>query len=305
MIKHLFIVNPAAGKKNSLCDLTKKIETVFDKLNDSEHTYEIAVTQNKGDACRITAEAADKYENLRVYACGGDGTLNEVVNGAAKRKNVSVCPVPVGSGNDFVRGFDNVKKENFLDIAKCVNANTIPCDLLKVDNSYCVNIISAGLDAVVGKRHGIFKKWPFVTGGFAYKISLATAFITSMKNELTFELDGEKLDIGSGYATLAVLGNSKWYGGGFKATPFAEINDGLIDFIAIKAVSRFTFLRYVGIYKRGEHIEKMKFVKYKQCKKVKIYSKKPVVLQIDGEVKLLENPETEIIPNALNLILPA
>ncbi|MBQ3866777.1 MAG: diacylglycerol kinase family lipid kinase, partial [Clostridia bacterium] len=96
-----------------------------------------------------------------------------------------------------------------------------------------------------------------------------------------------------------------WYGGGFKATPTANVRDGLIDFIAIPTMSRLQFLKYVGDYKKGEHMETMKeYLFYRRCKKVRFLAPKPVVIQADGEIFQLKDPEIEIVPGALNLILP-
>lgn len=303
--KHLFILNPIAGKTNCVDNLTEEINKATARLDSKSNEVEIRVTEAKGDAGVFTCETAEAFDGeVRVYACGGDGTLNEVVSAAVGHANVSVCPVPVGSGNDFVRCFEDIPKEKFLDISACINGKEIPCDVLCVGNKYSVNNISVGLDAVAGMRQKKFKKIPLVSGGFAYKLALATSFMTAMKNKISIEIDGEPFDAGSEYITLGVIGNGKWYGGGFKATPYAEIGDGLIDFVTVRTISRFEFLKYVGIYKKGEHIEKMPFVKYVRCKKVKLISDKPLTLQFDGEIHKLKDPEIELIPSATRIILP-
>ena len=303
--KHLFIINPAAGKSDSTCELKNKIEKVLSGLDSKENEGEIRVTTDKGDAGAFTTEAARDYDGeVRVYACGGDGTLNEVINAAVHCPNVSVCPVPVGSGNDFVRCFEDIPKESFLDIAACVKGETIPCDVIKMGDHYSVNIVSVGLDAVAGMRQKKFKHLPLVSAGAAYKIALGLSFLTAMKNKIRFEVDGDPVDVGSEYITIGVVGNGRWYGGGFKATPYAEIGDGLIDFITVRTISRLEFLKYVNIYKRGEHIEKMPFVKYVRCKKVKMIADKPLTLQLDGEIRVIKDPELELIPAATRIILP-
>ena len=303
--KHLFILNPAAGKSDITSELKSKIEKALSGLNSRENESEILVTSQKGDAGVFTSEAARDYDGeVRVYACGGDGTLNEVINAAVHCPNVSVCPVPVGSGNDFVRCFDDIPKEKFLDISACIKGEAVPCDVIKVGDHYSVNIVSVGLDAVTELRQKKFKRLPLISAGAAYKIALGLSFLTAMKNKVKFELDGEPIDVGSDYITLGVVGNGRWYGGGFKATPYAEIGDGLIDFITIRTISRLEFLKYVSIDKKGEHIEKMPFVKYVRCKKVKMFSDKPLTLQLDGEVLTFKDPELELIPAATRIILP-
>ena len=94
-MRHLFIINPAAGKKDSTAALEKQIAALSFEHN-------IAYTLAEGDARRITEEAVSLGEPMRIYACGGDGTLNEVVNGAAGHDHVAITNVPKGTGNDFL-----------------------------------------------------------------------------------------------------------------------------------------------------------------------------------------------------------
>ena len=302
--KHLFIINPVAGKTNSFESLSGNIYKAIEHLDPETNITEIKTTAAKGDAREFTIAAANDADIVRVYACGGDGTINEVISGAVGLENVSVCPVPVGSGNDFVRCFDGYEKADFLDIEACIRGETIPCDVMRAGDYYSVNIISVGLDAVVGARQKNFKRVPGISGGMAYKVALGLSFMTSMKNKISFEIDGVPFDVGSDYITLGVAGNGKWYGGGFKAAPYADISDGLMDFVTIRTISQLEFLKYVSIYKKGEHIEKMPFVKYVRCKKIKMISDKPIIIQFDGEVHTMENPEVEIIPAATRIILP-
>ena len=304
---HLFIINPAAGKHDQTEELKKKIRSLFesDPLLKGE-PYEIAVTSEVGDATGITSLAAEKHpEGLRVYACGGDGTLNEVVCGAAEKPHVAVCPVPVGSGNDFIKYYENIPREKFLDLGACAAGKASPCDLLRVNGHYCLNIASVGLDAITAARQQKVKKIPLVSGSFAYKIALFYSFLSSMKNPIRLEVDGEAAVVGKGNLAIAAAGNGRFYGGGFKATPTANISDGYIDFIAIPTISRFKFLKYVGDYQKGNHMESMKdFLFYRRCKTVRLLSDKPLVVQADGEIFRLKDPEIEIVPAALNIILP-
>lgn len=307
---HLFILNPVAGIHSCVDKLREEIsgldfgsDEVIVKVTEYKgHTTEIAKTFSRENEEKASE---DDGVTLRIYSCGGDGTLNDVINGVAGCVHCAVCPVPVGSGNDFIKVFDDIKAEDFLCLEKCIRGKIIPVDGMKVKDRYSINIISTGLDAVTGKRQGTFKKLPLVSGPFAYKIALGTAFLTSMKNKTSFVVDGEKLDIGSDYITLAVIGNGRWYGGGFKAAPHADINDGLIDLVALKSVSRVTFLKKVGIFQKGEHNEdNLPFMTYRRCRRIEIIAPKPVPVQFDGEVFNLENPVIEMVPSAFKIILP-
>ena len=149
------------------------------------------------------------------------------------------------------------------------------------------------------------KKLPLVSGGAASKLALGYSFLSSMKNPIRFQLDGVDLDLGCENVTLAVLGNGKYYGGGFKATPLAEFSDGLMDFLTVRTISHLEFLKYVGDYKAGRHLETMPYIHYQKCKKVRMFSENPIILQADGEIFEKKDPEIEIIPHAVQLVIPA
>lgn len=305
MIRHLFILNPEAGIRNPVEEATKRIKEAF-ILNThlTDEKYDIVLTKGKGDATEIVKMAcAENPGFTRVYACGGDGTLNEAMSGMVGAKNVSLCPVPVGSGNDFVRYFD-LPKESFLDIKRLIHRDPIPCDVLRCDDFYALNNISAGLDAITGKRQQTVKKLPLVSGGAAYKLALGYSFLSAMKNPIKFEIDGEKVTVGKGDVTLAVLGNGRFYGGGFKATPLADISDGMMDFVTIPTISRLEFLKYVGDYKNGRHLQTIPMVVYKKCRKLKMISDLPITLQADGEIYVRKNPTIEVLPEAIQLVVP-
>ena len=99
-MKHLFIINPAAGGHNRSKEYC---ETIHKICRARKVSYEIRISTAPGEAVRLTREAAQTGEELRIYACGGDGTLNEVVNGAKGYSNVAVTVFSGGSGNDFVK----------------------------------------------------------------------------------------------------------------------------------------------------------------------------------------------------------
>ena len=145
-MKHLFIVNPVAGGKDRREYVTEQARRA---LEGSEDAYEVYVTTAPMDACaKIAAEAASG-EELRVYACGGDGTLNECVNGAVGHANVAVTHFPCGTGNDFIKMFGE-EKERFFDLAELVRGEVRPLDVMECCGRYAINICSVGIDARIG-----------------------------------------------------------------------------------------------------------------------------------------------------------
>ena len=145
-MKHLFIVNPVAGGKDRREYVAEQARRA---LEGSEDAYEVYVTTAPMDACaKIAAEAASG-EELRVYACGGDGTLNECVNGAVGHANVAVTHFPCGTGNDFIKMFGE-EKERFFDLAELVRGEVRPLDVMECCGRYAINICSVGIDARIG-----------------------------------------------------------------------------------------------------------------------------------------------------------
>ena len=141
-MKHLFIVNPVAGGKDRHEYVAEQARLA---LEGSADAYEVYITTAPMDACaKIKAEAASG-EELRVYACGGDGTLNECVNGAVGHDNVAVTHFPCGTGNDFIKMFGE-EKERFFDLAELVHGEVRALDVMECCGRYAINICSVGID---------------------------------------------------------------------------------------------------------------------------------------------------------------
>ena len=304
-MKHLFIINPAAGK----VDFAKSLAEILDGYKD-RMDYEIYHTQAPGDATAYIRDYCRKYTDpVRFYACGGDGTINEVVNGAVGFPHASVGCYPCGSGNDFVKSL-GVPAECFLDLQALIKGDAVDVDLLLAKDAdnverVSLNIISAGFDAAVCKGQERVKKLPLVSGKSAYNISLVKSVFTKTKHYFVLKVDGQRFGDSAGPYLFAIAANGKYYGGGFKASPFSDLNDGLLDLIRIDTVSRPRFLSLVGKFRKGEYIHEYEdIVNYTQCRKMQIVAEKEVDINLDGEIYPMNNPIVEIIPKAMKLILP-
>lgn len=309
MNRHLFILNPAAGRK----DLTEKLKQHISSL-DFDGCVDIIVTMGKGYAeTEVKAYLKDHTDDFtRVYACGGDGTVFEVANGIyhSGNKNCALGIVPIGSGNDFIKSFD-IPAIRFKNIKALAEGEIVAIDALSARDSsknqrISLNIISAGFDAAVAKGQEKFKKIPLVNGSLAYKMSLVKQLFSDLKNYFTILADGERFGkTGDGPYLFVIAANGRYYGGGFKASPFSDLNDGLLDLIRIDTVSRMRFISLVGKFRKGEYIhENQDIVNYTQCRKMQIIAEKTVDLNLDGEIYPMHNPIIEIIPKAVNLIMP-
>ncbi|PKM63446.1 MAG: hypothetical protein CVU97_00470 [Firmicutes bacterium HGW-Firmicutes-21] len=311
MQEHLFIINPVAGKKDRSGIIKKAIDRLL--LVDP---YEVAVTTSVGNATHIVMDRLNKIKDdcfLRIYSCGGDGTLCEVIDGVyrSKNRNCAVGVVPIGSGNDFVKYFVKISIEKFRSLTEMVKGRIESCDIISVkdntDNSerVSINIVSAGFDAAVGKGMSRFKRLPLVNGSAAYNLSILQCLLSKMRYKFTLICDGVEVTDRNNEYLFAICANGSYYGGGFKASPISDIRDGLMDFIRIKPVSRFVFASLVGSFKRGEHLDKMKkYCTHLHCRELKIISDKKIDINLDGEIVPMTNPTISILPNEVNLILP-
>ena len=289
-MKYYFLINPVAGNENEKNKLQEYIKEVCDN---NKLDYEIYLTKGKKDATRFTLEHKD--EDCCVFACGGDGTVNEVINGAINGK-VSVAIYPCGSGNDFVKMF-----KDSLDLNKLVNQKGRKIDTIKVGDIYAVNVVNIGFDSAVNGSVDRYKKRFKVST--AYNISIVTNLLKRINHKYKIYLDDEEVE--DGKFLLMSLGNGSYYGGGFKCAPRAKLDDGLIEFCAVRKVTRLTLAKLIKVYKEGTHLENPKFKKYilyRQCKKVRIVADKMFSVTIDGENIKTNVLEASIDANSLNLI---
>lgn len=295
-MKHIFIINPIAGKHNQTVALQQQIEKHFFGLS-----YQIEITARANHATEIAKHYASSGDPICFYACGGDGTVHEVVNGMYAYKNARLAIVPIGTGNDFIRYFDEYTIDDFRNLSYLKQGNVMTCDLLSCNQRVCLNIASVGFDARVVQKVDRFKRLPFISGKLAYLLAVFNSFFSSMKFRYALEVD--QLPIAEKDYVFVVAANGKYYGGGFHPTPMASLNDGFLDVLTIDTISRFRILGLIQTYKAGEHID-LEIVHHQQAKTLKIKSDHPVVLNMDGETSLEYNPEIVVLPNSLNLVLP-
>ena len=188
-MKYVFIINPVAGKKTKQSDFAADVKSYFDKNGGD---YEVYFTTERFDAMRYAQKLAQSGEEIRIYACGGEGTAFEVLNGIVGFSNVSMGVVPCGSANDFISYFSD--KTLFLDVPSQVDGEEIEIDLIKVGEKYAMNSCSVGMDAMVAANMSKFKSWPFVNGKTAYVLALLYTLFSKLGVNLRVSLNnGEKV----------------------------------------------------------------------------------------------------------------
>lgn len=289
--KILHILNPLAGKGTA-----KKVRT---HIKETDETYmSVSPTETSKfirESCKVEPDTC-----FTVY--GGDGTVHRAVNaimdsGCANEAMLKL--VPIGSGNDFVRSFDDMPDE-------------FVSDIMKFNNRYAANIVNMGFDCGVVKRADKLKKLPLVTGPFAYILGVVGELLHKkpLKAKITITYEDGSTETLDDKFLLVAIGNGRWYGGGFKAIPGAKLDSGTLDVTIVKNVGFFTFLKLVGSFKKGKHIEDPengivkkgfeKYLMYKRCTGCKVEGCKTI--SADGELYEESVADVRVIPKAISII---
>ena len=287
-MKHVFIVNPAAGKSDRTEIYRKLIDAAFVPRG---LQYELLVSQAPGDCRKLAQQAAASGEEVRLYACGGDGTLNEVVNGVIGCPNAAVTHYPGGSGNDAIKIFDDPAA--FTSIERLLSAEEAPFDLIRCNDSYALNVLSIGFDARVGTDIARFKRLPLVTGKGAYVLSILSNMVTLDSGEV---LSGQK--------TMICICNGRWYGGGFNPVPEAEPDDGLLDVLVVEKVSLLQVASVIGHYQKGRYAEYPELIRHARCRSLRIECAERSVVNVDGEAVYTTDAKIEVVPHAIRFFYP-
>lgn len=297
-MKHLFIINPAAGKYDHTEEYTQVIERTMAK---HALDYEIAVTTAPKDAERIARAAAERGGELRIYACGGDGTLNGVVNGAVGFDNVAVTHFPGGSGNDMIKIFNET--EPFHHLERLLDCEETRLDLIRCNDTYSVNIVSVGLDARVAAGQSRYKHLPLVTGHGAYTISLGVNILKGLSKPMTIGIDDVvRID---GEQTLVCICNGRCYGGGYYLVPEAEPDDGILDVLIVKKVALTEVSSMLKLYQFGNYAQAPEHILHYRCKKITVTTPKLSVVNVDGEIISTDCAEMSVQEKALRFFYPA
>ena len=293
-MKHIFIINPAAGKSDKTAEYTANIEQSCQGLD-----YEIRISQAPGDCTRIAREAAKSGAEVRLYACGGDGTLNEVVAGAAGYDNAAVTVFSGGSGNDFVKIFDDPRA--FFDLHRLMDAEEATFDLIRCNDDIALNICSVGLDARIGTDVSRYKRLPLLHGFRAYAASTVVNVIKGIAEHYVVEVNGETVD---GEHTFICVCNGRYYGGGFNPIPEADPTDGKLDVLLVKKVSRIQVPGLVGKYKDGRYRELSHVARYIKTDSIRILCDKPTPINLDGELRTAQTVEMSVAKEKIRFFYP-
>lgn len=299
-MRYVFIVNPAAGKKGAA-------EAFFPRIGDFWNSrgidFTCYITEGPKHAAQLARMEGGKGDRVRIYGLGGDGTLSEIASGAAGMENVEIGIFPCGSGNDFIKTFG--EREDFLSPEKQLTALPRTVDTIRSGEDVSVNLCTVGMDAKVPLEVQKLKRKPFLSGSAAYDLALLKILLGKIGDEMQITIDGVKSF--NGCFLMAVVGNGRYYGGGYCGAPQAVPDDGLLDFILIRKPAFYRIPTLLKLYKAGRHLQSKEFdglLTFCRGKKIEISGPRPLVENLDGESREIGRAAFEIVPASAHFLVP-
>lgn len=315
MIKHIFIVNPAAGKSIEASHIS---EVIADACAACGVDHEIHITSSRLDATAFTRAkilSKPRGTEYRFYACGGDGTLSDVINGAVDESlgdpipGVSIGCVPIGTGNDFVRCFS--QSEFFLDITKQLLADPIVIDCFKLETNidrgcrYGINMVNIGFDCEVVCKAAELKRHRWLPKKLAYLAAVVLLLKENPGQVITVTHSNGATETRE--FELAAVANGGYCSGGFFSAPAFKLDDSLLDISLIKKVNRLEFLRLVGRYRNGTHLGTRlgkRIISYSKAQSISLSFPEETNVCIDGEILRMKSLVLRSIPRSISFLIP-
>lgn len=310
-MKHIFIVNPCAGKQDATALIAGRVEeyacahTSFD--------YLIYHTKAPCDGTRWVRQWCQEHpeEEVRFYACGGDGTLNEVVSGCIGFEKAQVTVHANGSGNDYIKYYGSL--DDFNDIGRLVEGVPHAVDVMSIDcpdspelgTRYSINVCNFGFDAMVCKVGNDVRRKPIIGGKHSYTTGIIKSIFTSRSNYVRMTVDGQPFF--DGKMLLCTLGNGRYNGGNYMCAPLSLNDDGLLEVNLFRCMSLTKFASLIDAYSHGTHINRpdaKKLMLYRQATTVDIASDKPFWLVIDGEMLHSDHYVVRNLRHAITFVSP-
>ena len=300
-MKHIFIVNTVAGEHSCLEEVKKAIANESEAID-----YELFTPNSAKDNVSQIKEYLEAHpdEEVRFYACGGDGTLNKVASGIYGYPNASLAVLAYGSGNDYIKYYADLKA--FRNVENAMHGTEKRIDIMQVNDRYALNATHFGLDSVVAKVMHKIRRYPIIGGKMCYPIAVLRAFLTGMRTKCTVYADGEKLN--DGKICLCTIANGKYVGGSYQCAPNSLNDDGLLEVCLIKPISRIKFALLKKYYTNGTHLDNPKFkdiIVYRRAKQVVIEGGKGFCVSLDGEVLNSERIVVDNKQQAIRFVVPA
>jgi diacylglycerol kinase (ATP) len=301
MSKTVFLVNPASGNGGT----GKRWPELAHRAARLGLEGETLFSERPGHLTELARSAVDGGATL-VVAVGGDGTMNEVVNGIAGR-DVDFATIPLGTGMDFVRTYGiPTKFEDAVRVALTGTPRTIDAGRVSYRTwggedaeRWYANVGSVGMSGAVAQRANGMSK---ALGGKAtFFYALTRVFFEWENTDVTVRFDGEERH---GKMHDVIVANGVWHGGGMKLAPDARSDDGAFDVVMIGDVGKVDFLTTAPKLYKGKHVDHPK-VEVVRTARVEVDAAEHLPIELDGE-QVGTTPATfEVVPGALRVRVPA
>lgn len=302
----MFVVNPVsgAGRTSRQWRHTERL------LREKDYDFAVNFTRGAMHACEITRQALEQgYDHI--IAVGGDGTINEVLNGffvdeQAVNSEAALSLLPMGTGSDFARILPVSNSTEYAE-RLLIGCREQLCDVIKVNFvswegisqiRYYINVADVGVGCETCIRVNRNNK---AMGGFLSFLTCFLEVILTFKSpEFKIEVDGELFY--QGKSSLIAVNNGKYFGGGVKIAPLAEIDDGRMDVTLMKDAGTLDFLLALPSAYKGNHLTNPKLM-LTQGRQVRVSSSANAAIEMDGETPGFVDANFDILPAGIKLLL--
>ncbi|WP_033541582.1 diacylglycerol/lipid kinase family protein [Planococcus sp. CAU13] len=278
-MRTIFVINPVAGNGNAMKKWLKFKETIF-------FPFELAVSRYSGHALELVRELHNSPEPVLVIGFGGDGTMREVVAGAAGAPLVTIGSVAAGSGNDFGRGFHSFADAGEIAafIQNPVSSRQDLGEFIDGSAHHFVSSSGLGFDAEISVKvnRSLIKRWlnGIGMGKLVYLIYVILTLLSFRLFTLTVEHDGKTVQYDRVW--FATVSNQPYFGGGMKISPHSVTDDGILELTVVNRLSRLKLLLVFGTVFSGKHL-RFKEVHQLKATDFLLTTDRPVYRHVDGD----------------------
>ena len=268
-MKHIFLVNSFS--------LKNKTSLMINKINKYAIREKLDYLIEVNDINNSTEDIIKKYKKKEyiIYAIGGDGVINRVLNSLVGTKNI-LGFIPCGTGNDL-----------YSCVRETLESGIHEVDTIKINKNYFINVSCFGIDADIGNNEEIIHS-KLIPKSQRYNASVIHHFAKYKPRHFKIIIDKNEYE--DDYSTVCVC-NGRYYGGGFNVNPNGDLNDNLFDVYIVDKLKKIQLIKYILKMKKGKHL-KLNGVKHIKTNNVTIISDKLIKANVDGEI--LESKEFKI-----------
>ncbi|MGE7877489.1 diacylglycerol/lipid kinase family protein [Peribacillus muralis] len=299
-----FIVNPLAGNERSM----KVWEKAEKMLKSNAVPHQVFFTAEKGHALRLTKEILSRtHRDTRIIAVGGDGTINEMVNGALPFPHAIIGSLAAGSGNDYVRGIQKTKDiEQALRLFQDNAQRAIDIGQYETADKggYFINSLGMGIDAEIAAEadRSPLKKWFNIVkaGKLVYLILFIKQLFTYKPGSMELIVDGKHQILKNIW--FIVIANQPYFGGGMKISPQSKLDDGRVNVIAVQDFPRLKLLAVFFTVLWGGHLN-IKNVDSYTGKMIKMKNHHSAKIQADGEIIGTDEVSAKVLKEKIRVLI--